>query len=82
MSNVTVEGVKRKYGIKFDAYTKKLIDDFMSDDPLTDLAAVMRHHKLRFTGGIDSYVIIQQGSDLDVIFSEQFITADDIKPEQ
>ena len=57
------------------------IDPRLSDDPLTALAAVMRHHgivikcdTMNITLEVKSY-----GSDLD--FGME-ITADDIKPEQ
>ena len=51
-------------------------------DALTSLAEVMRHYDLTLVGGIDSFVLIRKGPDLECLHDGQFLTANDIKPEK
>lgn len=79
MNGLTVERVKRKYGIQFNEDAKKLIDDFMSDDPLTALKAFCEHHLIELEH--EGLSILSDG--VQVFYSECGPTsADDIKPEQ
>lgn len=64
-----------------DALSSMCEDQRLSDDPLTALAAVMRHHNLEFAT-VDGITIAYSdaGIVLDIEKSDP-ITADDIKPE-
>ena len=92
MSDKYFNEAQRKVLIVDDeAQALKPADSRLSDDPLTALAAVMRHHKMEFvintTGGCQP--VPQFSIDCEAEYGDLFsidgfltLTADDIKPEQ